>query len=80
MTRESSNFIFENEANFMQSNQNTIMPEVSMSGNEKSLSPRELIRYHIENPEVPITDEDIRNLDLQKERVVDFFADDFSRE
>lgn len=76
---ESSNFISENEANNMQSNQST-MPEVSISDNEKSFTPRELIRYHIENPEVPITDDDIRNLNLKKERVVDFVADEFSRD
>ena len=79
MMNESSNFISENDTNVMHSNQNTIEP----SGNEEqnsSLSPRELIRYHIENPEVPITDEDIRNLNLKKERVVDFVADEFSRD
>lgn len=78
MTRESSNFISENEANFMQSNQGT--PVIAIPGNQESLSPRELIRYHIENPEVPITDEDIRNLDLRKELVIDFVADEFSRD
>ena len=28
------------------------------------LTPRELIKYHIEHPEVPITDKDIENLVL----------------
>ena len=32
--------------------------------NKPSLTPRELIMRHIENPDIPITDEDIQNLNL----------------
>lgn len=80
MTSDSSNFIFEKNTSSMQSNQNTgtILPDGDST--KASLSPRELIRYHIENPEEPITDDDIRNLNLKKQRVVDFMADEFSRE
>ena len=80
MMNESSSFISENEVNNMQSNQDTT-PELSSEDSKKtSFSPRELIRYHIENPEEPITDDDIRNLNLKKEHVVDFVADEFSRD
>ena len=46
----------------METNQNMI---ATGTGKKKiSLTPRELINYHIENPEEPITDEDILNLKL----------------
>ena len=77
---ESSNFISENDANRMQSNQNTNAKPSRNDGQNSSFSPRELIRYHIENPDEPITDDDIRNLNLKKQRVVDFLADEFSRD
>ncbi len=80
MMSESSNFIFENDINRMQSNQSTT-PKLSVEDRKKtSFSPRELIRYHIENPEEPITDDDIRNLNLRKERLIDFVPDEFSRD
>ena len=63
----------------MQSNLNTSSDVPSPDKKQTSFSPRELIMYHIENPDEPITDEDLRNLNLKKQRVVDFFADDFSR-
>ncbi len=71
--------MLKNETNFMESNQNAVLT-ASASGSKKSfLTPRELIKYHIENPEEPITEEDIRNLNLVKQRVVSFVANDFSR-
>ena len=58
-------FIFEIKQQLMESTQNTT-PAFTKSGNKKSsLTPRELIRYHSENPGEPITDEDIQNLNLQ---------------
>lgn len=48
----------------MESIHNTT-PTVHGIGKKKaSLTPRELIKYHIENPGEPITDEDIQNLVL----------------
>ena len=80
MMSESSNFIFENDMNRMQSNQNTAPNQQAEDSKKASFTPRELIMYHIENPEEPITDDDIRNLDTKKERIVDFVADEFSRD
>ncbi len=63
----------------MQSNQ-TAQAGSSVRGNKKSsFSPRELIMYHIENPDEPITEEDIRNLNLKQHKIGDFIATDFSR-
>ena len=46
----------------METNQNMM---ATAGGRKKnSLTPRELINYHIENPEEPITDDDILNLKL----------------
>ena len=52
----------------------TIVPNQKKS----SLTPRELIKFHIENPDQPITDEDILNLKLdyqtmRKTNVRDFY-------
>lgn len=63
----------------MQSNQIAALGSSAVSNKKSSFSPRELIMYHIENPDEPITEEDIQNLNLKKYRVVDFFAEDFSR-
>ncbi len=63
----------------MQSNQNVKPASSAATKQNSSFSPRELIMYHIQNPDEPITDEDLRNLNLKKQRVVDFVADDFSR-
>jgi hypothetical protein len=38
---------------------------VKKTRTKKGLTPRELIHYHIENPDEPIKDEDIENLVLQ---------------
>ena len=44
----------------MESNSNTLF---SPQNNRTSkFTPRELIKYHIEHPEIPITDKDIENL------------------
>ncbi len=59
----------------MQSNQ-YVTPDSSVTVIKKeSFSPRELIMYHIENPDEPITEDDIRNLNLKKHRVVEFIAE-----
>jgi hypothetical protein len=36
----------------------------SQNNRVSKFTPRELIRYHIEHPEIPITDKDIENLVL----------------
>ncbi len=63
----------------MQSNRNTTTEASGKTKKSSSFSPRELIMYHMENPDEPITDEDLRNLNLKKQRVIDFVADEFSR-
>lgn len=61
----------------MESNRNTTTLSFQERGGKKpSLTPRELINYHIENPEDPITDEDIRNLNLSPQ-VSNFTANNF---
>ena len=64
----------------MQSNQYVSSGSPVTDNKKESFSPRELIMYHIENPDKPITDDDIRNLNLKKHRIVEFVAEDFSRE
>ncbi len=60
----------------MKSNQYvTPLSAVTKNGKE-SFSPRELIMYHIENPNEPITEDQIRNLNLQKDRSTDFVLED----
>jgi hypothetical protein len=52
----------------MKSNRNTNTSSVPVTDKKKpSLTPRELIKHHIENPDDPITDEDIQNLNLEYE-------------
>ena len=63
----------------MQSSRDTTTEPVKTTKKSSSFSPRELIMYHMENPDEPITDEDLRNLNLKKERVIDFVANEFSR-
>lgn len=58
-----------------------VTPDSSVTENKKeSFSPRELIMYHIENPHEPITEEQIRNLDLQKHRDVDFMLENIKED
>ncbi len=60
----------------MKSNQ-YVTSDSSVTDNKKeSFSPRELIMYHIENPHEPITEDQIRNLNLQKHRNTDFVLED----
>ena len=44
----------------MSSNSDTIFSSKNNSAGR--FTPRELIKYHIEHPEIPITDKDIENL------------------
>ena len=46
----------------MSSNSDTIFSSKNNSAGR--FTPRELIKYHIEHPEIPITDKDIENLVL----------------
>jgi hypothetical protein len=46
----------------MRKDSNTIFS--SQNNSVSRFTPRELIKYHIEHPEVPITDKDIENLVL----------------
>ena len=49
----------------MENNSNTSFSP--QSNTSMRFTPRELIRYHIEHPEVPITDIDIENLILDED-------------
>ncbi len=60
----------------MQSNQYVTSGSPVTDNKKESFSPRELIMYHIENPDEPITDEDIRNLNLKKHRNIEFALED----
>lgn len=42
------------------------------------LTPRQLIWYHIENPEEPITDDDIRNLKLDHQEAESIMERNFN--
>jgi hypothetical protein len=47
----------------MESNSNTIFSQKNSRASR--FTPRELIKYHIEHPDIPITDKDIENLVIE---------------
>ncbi len=57
--------------------QNTATTISATAKKKSSLTPRELIKYHIANPEEPITDEDIQNLNLDYQTGSGFYLRDF---
>ena len=56
------------QSSFMKNRSSNVEPYQNTAGKTRKdktgLTPRELIRYHINNPDEPIRDEDIENLVL----------------
>lgn len=60
----------------MQSNQYVTSGSPVTDNKKTSFSPRELIMYHIANPDKPITADDIRNLNLKKYRTIELLEEE----
>ncbi len=62
----------------MENMHNNVSLQSAFNKKKASFTPRELIRHHMENPHLPITDEDIENLDLNHDITLSSFAIDLA--